>query len=296
MSLNIHTSIDEIPENLRLAYFQKGYFQSQVYTQFIGYSNEDLFIPIDITPENAISIPRSPFGSFFRRNLEINEEREFIEEILADLKSRAVKTLEIHHPSLIYSSFTSHQTLEETNFSLAFTDINQHIELSEKWEDSIHNMQKRKLDSLRSDAFIFRKMESTEFETAHKFLSVCRQAQGLQINISWEQLKSLNARLPAVYDCFGVFREGKISALCIAAKVTSEVVYYYLPATSPMFRDKSPMVLLIAGMVDHYRNKGYKQLDLGVSSFLGKPQETLKIFKERMGALETGKPTFMKSL
>ncbi|WP_436515504.1 GNAT family N-acetyltransferase [Ekhidna sp. To15] len=294
MSLNIHTSINEVPQELSFAYFQKGYFQSQAYEQFICYSNDDFFIPFDITPKIAISIPRSPFGSIIRRNNTSHKIDSFITDICADLKSREVEQLEICHPSAIYQMFASVNDLEGMDFQVAFNDINQHIELSDYWEDSIHNMQKRKLGSLRSEGFEFRKMERDEFETAHKFILVCRQAQGLQINIGWQQLKDLIDRLPDTYHCFGVFREDKISAICITVNVTSEIAYYYLPATSPMFRDKSPMVLLIDGMVKYYRNKGFEYLDLGISSLQGKPQEPLRIFKERMGAVETSKPTLLR--
>lgn len=296
MSLNIHTSIDELPTGLSIAYFQKGYFQSQSYSTFIGYSNEDFFIPFDLTSENAISIPRSPFGSFICRKAGSDGLINFAEAILADLKERNVQNIEVHHPSSIYSTFVAQQNLTDLGFQIAFNDVNQHIELSAEWEESIHTMQKRKLESLKADGFTFRKMEKDEFEIAHKFLSVCRQSQGLKINIGWEQLKSLVDLLPDAYECFGVFRGEKISALCITVNVSPEIAYYYLPATSPMFRDKSPMVLLMAGMVDYYRANGFKYIDLGVSSFQGKPQETLRIFKERMGAKETQRPTFIRSL
>lgn len=296
MQLTIHTKVEDIPEDLSVAYFQKNYFQSQSYSAFRSYSNENFFIPFDITPQKAISIPRSPFGSLISRNTNLLNVKEFIELVLKDLKKQELSSVEINHPSSIYESSIYPHILLEAGFEIEFEDINQHIELADGWENSIHQMQKRKLHALASEGFEFRRMEKSEFETAHKFLSVCRQAQGLQINISWEHLNQLITMLPEAYECFGVFRGNKISALCIAVNVTSDIAYYYLPATSPMFRDKSPMVLLIAGMVDYYRNKGFKSLDLGVSSYRGKPQETLKIFKERMGAKQTLKPTLKQVL
>ncbi|MEQ9007290.1 MAG: GNAT family N-acetyltransferase, partial [Ekhidna sp.] len=188
------------------------------------------------------------------------------------------------------------QDLLKSGFSLSFRDVNQQIELTSDWEDRIHKMQQRKLQSLKADGFQFRKMKENELETAYKFLTVCRQAQGLQINISLEQLQTQNENLPSKLECFCVFRDEKISALCIAVNVTSDIAYYYLPATSPMFRNQSPMVLLIAGMVDYYREKDFKYLDLGVSSIQGKPQETLMKFKERMGAEVSDKLTLELSL
>ncbi|WP_370089464.1 GNAT family N-acetyltransferase [Ekhidna sp.] len=296
MSFLINQPIEEVTSGIDLVYFKSAYFQTQIYNHLFSFADDDFFVAFDITPEKAISIPRSPFGSFFRRNSETQSVSDFAGKVFSELKKNGVSRVEIHHPSAIYESFSSNEDLKDAGLHLSYSDINQHIELTDSWENSIHKMQQRKLSSLLSEGFEFRKMEMGEMETAHKFLTVCRQAQGLQINISWEHLKSLVDKLPECYECFGVFREGKISALCITVNVTADVAYYYLPATSPMFRNQSPMVLLIAGMVDYYRSKNFKYLDLGVSSIMGKPQEALRIFKERMGAVETRKPTFSSSL
>ena len=296
MALKIHTNPADIPIGFQVAYFQKGYIASQAYSQFIAYSDENFFIPFNIEQQNAISIPRSPFGSVIGRNGSAKGIKDFVDMVFANLKERGVKSMVIHHPPQIYESFIAETELLKSGFRTKYHDLNQHIELSDRWEESIHKMQKRKLNSLRDEGFFFRKMERTEFETAHKFIAVCRQAQGLQINISLEQLTKLNEQLPGVYECFGVFRGDKISALCITANADANIAYYYLPATSPMFRDKSPMVLLIAGMVDYYNKNGFRYLDLGVSSVQGKTQETLRLFKERMGAVETQKSTFTKKL
>lgn len=210
-----------------------------------------------------------------------------------DLQKRGIKKLLVKHPSPIYAQIASLDWL--SGFDVEFADINQHILLQDGWGNSIHTMQKRKLDSLRAGQFEFRKMEMNELETAHKFISVCRQAQDLEINISYELLKQLSESTKA-YDIFCVVRDGKISALCIAVRPTSKVAYYYLPATSPLFRNQSPMVLLIAGMIDYYKSIGFEYLDMGVSSIEGKPQESLRIFKERMGAVETVKPMLVRHL
>ena len=196
----------------------------------------------------------------------------------------------------IYSDFVDSSELTKVGYDLQYNDINQHIVLSGNWEDQIHDMQRRKLKALRQDGFEFQEIPHAELETIHKFLTVCRQAQGLQLNISLEKLLQLSSVLPNAYEVFGVHREGKLSAVCITVNVTTSTAYYYLAGTSPLFRSHSPMVLLIAGMVTHYHSKGYKIFDLGVSSYEGQPQETLRLFKERMGAHETKKPTLVKSL
>lgn len=295
MPINIYTSPKEVITETPILFYQNGYFTSQAYSDFIAFSDENFFIAFDQIDNVAISIPRSPSGSIFCRNNNKNAE-QFIETFIDHFREKGIKNIQLTHPSPIYTPFVSKSLLEKTGFDLAYNDVSQHIVLQPHWEDSIHKMQKKKLEGLKNEGFEFRKMENDELETAHKFLTVCRQTQGLQINISWEQLKKLNDALPGKYECFGVFRDSKISALCIVVNVSTEVAYYYLPATSPMFRNQSPMVMLIAGMVEHYRERQYKHLDLGVSSVEGKPQEPLKIFKERMGGVATEKPTFLLHL
>ncbi|WP_420577558.1 GNAT family N-acetyltransferase [Ekhidna sp.] len=290
MPINIYSTPQEITAELPAVYYHKSYFQTQTYQDFIAFSDKNFFTAFDLLDEVAISIPKSPFGSIFCLNSYVKGEY-FMDKTVSHLKEKGIRKIVITHPSAIYRSFLDETELIKYGFKPSFSDINQHVILNNEWESSIHKMQKRKLESLQNEGFEFRKMANDELETAHKFMTVCRQAQGLQINISWEHLKTLNEQLPGKYECFGVFREGKISALCIAVNVSDEVAYYYLPGTSPMFRNQSPMVMLIAGMVNYYRENGFKYLDLGVSSIEGKPQETLKMFKERMGAVITEKPT-----
>lgn len=296
MSIQMHLDIQKVSKVPSIAYFTKEYLSTQSYDNPIVIENDEFFLPLNGDSKHAISIPRSPFGSFYSHSSNHQLFNEFNEQMIKQLSMLNYTELTIIHPPSIYAPFVSATELMESGYSKLYSDINQHILLTDDWSDNIHAMQKRKLQSLHDEGFEFKVMEPSDFKVAHQFLTVCRQAQGLQINISWEHLEKLVTLLPYSYDCFGVFREGKISALCIAVRVSEEIAYYYLPATSPMFRSHSPMVLLISGMVEFYRNLQFKYLDLGVSSANGKVQETLRIFKERMGAEEAEKPTFKRSI
>ena len=291
MSFIIHTSLDTLQTNIQIAYFKVAYLKVQDHARFRAYSHLNSFVAFSIQGKKAISIPRSPFGSFFIENKNKTDLRAFWELIANDLRSEGVKQIEIKNPSEIYHSFPNIKDLQDLGFNILHEDLNQHIELTK--EVKIHQMQERKLKALKTEGFQFRKMHEDEYEKAHKFLTVCRQAQGLQINISWDRLEKLTQSLPDSYACFGVFRDEKISALCFTVNVTEEIAYYYLPGTSPMFRNQSPMVMLIMGMVEYYKKQGFKYLDMGLSSVDGKIQETLKLFKERMGALEQEKATLI---
>ncbi len=293
MEIKIIEDITLIDATHSIVYFSQSYLSTQRHHQLLSYSTNNIKLIVVVSDQLAISIPRSPFGSFaIEKIVEEDQFRSFVNAVKKDLKKRNIKQLVIHHPSKIYKGFISTTILEKSGFSLTYTDINQHIALASNWAVNLHKMQKRKLQSLKESGFEFRKMESSEMETAHQFISACRQVQGLTINIEWEHLQKLSEKTNA-YESFGVFRDNKLSAVCITVKVSSEVAYYYLPATSPTFRTESPMVMLIEGMANHYMEKGYKTFDMGVSSLLGKPQDSLIMFKERMGATKTEKPTYI---
>lgn len=293
MEIKIIEDITLIDATHSIVYFSQSYLSTQRHHQLLSYSTNNIKLIVVVSDQLAISIPRSPFGSFeIEKIVEEDQFRSFVNAVKKDLKKRNIKQLVIHHPSKIYNGFISTTILEKSGFSITYADINQHIALASNWPENLHKMQKRKLQSLKESGFEFRKMESSELETAHQFISACRQVQGLTINIEWEQLQKLSEKTNA-YESFGVFRDNKLSAVCITVKVSNEVAYYYLPATSPTFRTESPMVMLIEGMVNHYMEKGYKTFDMGVSSLLGKPQDSLIMFKERMGATKTEKPTYM---
>ena len=283
MSVKVFESLDGYGgTNHQVVYFSKEYLNTQNHPKILIAESDQFLLPLSIEGNLALSIARSPFGSLFtKRSYSKNDLRNFLESIIKSLKSLNVERLQLKHPSPIYSNFPDLNELTSMGFEVIFKDINQHVELDKNWESSIHSMQKRKLKSLIEEGFAFQ--ETDDFETVYNFIKVCRQTQELQVNIEWDHLQSLTRLLPNKYQCFTIEREGKLSAVCIAVNVTTEVAYYYLPATSPLFRSQSPMVLLIAGMVDYYRTKGFKYLDLGVSSIEGIPQKTLQLFKERMG-------------
>ncbi|MFK7952034.1 MAG: GNAT family N-acetyltransferase [Ekhidna sp.] len=285
--------ISDIETNHSIVYFKPAYLSTQQHKQLIRYSGHNMELTITVSDKIAISLPKSPFGSLVvEKEVDSSKLAEFLNFIKTDLKKYDVSQLVIHHPSEIYQGFASISHLEKLGCQITYRDINQHIPLVENWKNDLHKMQSRKLQSLHENGFQFRKMNSSELETAHQFISACRQVQGLTINIDWEHLKKLSDETDA-YESFGVFRDDKLSAVCITVKVSDEVVYYYLPATSPTFRTESPMVMLIEGMVDYYRSMNYLHFDLGASSILGKPQDSLILFKERMGAIQTEKPTYM---
>lgn len=292
MAFRIIYSPKEITHNHDLLYYTKHYLTAQNHSHFQAFEDEMFFIAFNIEKEEAISIPASPFGSVLRKK-DGQNAIDFLQKMKESLRQLGVRKIVIKQAPSFYENQLDDTPFIDSGFEPAFVDVNHHIDLSKPWLESIHNMQERKLRSLKAAGFSFMEMKASDMETAYRFVEACRLTQGLQINISWELLQQLNSTLPGSYKCFAIVRDQKISALCICTHPTDTVAYYYLPATSPMFRSQSPMVLLIAGMVDYYKKAGFDYLDLGVSSVEGNVQKTLKTFKERMGGVESAKTTLL---
>lgn len=279
-----------------LLFFSNDYLGVHRHSAFRHFENDYSIFQCVLEGEVANSLPKSLFGSFYKKK-SCDEEacNAFISNVIKQLKEDGSIELFVKHPSPIYKNFYSPDLLDAHGFKILFKEINQHIELSNQWEQSIHKMQKRKLNSLEKGGFAFEIIPMRQLSMVHKFISACRQVHGLEINITLDDLEEL-ARRTGKYDLFGVTREGKLSAACVSVRVNNEVAYYYLPATSPTFKNYSPMVMLVKGMVAYYHQKNFKYLDLGISSQEGRPQESLRTFKNRMGAKETYKPVYVKSL
>jgi hypothetical protein len=276
-----------IPENI--LFFKDTYQECQEYGNLRTLEDDYFFICFCVHDSSAVSLPKSLFGSVFsKRNYTLVDLKNFISRLKITLQKEGVTKLELIHPSNIYQSVTFEELIK-VGFTNQWKDINQHIALTLDWPSMIHKMEKRKLQKLNRDGYRFSEMDYTRLKESYDFIRKRRDEQGLVINIAFERLQKLYERTHS-YQLFGVFFEAELVSTCICVQITSSIAYYYLPATHPDYKKDSPMVLLIHGLVDHYRSKGFTILDMGVSSKEGSVQKSLHAFKERMGAVSTDKP------
>jgi hypothetical protein len=179
--------------------------------------------------------------------------------------------------------------LESVGWNKYCSEINHHINLQEPI--IIKSMQLRRLKKCRDAGFVFKKVNPDAFNAKvwHSFIEVCRQQQGLQININYDDFAMAIASLPDKYDFFGVWDGSKLIAATVVVHVTSKAVYNYLPASTKDYHQYSPMVMLMLEVVDYFKKAGVAYFDLGVSSINGKAQQGLCAFKESMGGIRSEK-------
>lgn len=268
-------------------YFSKPYLTTQFGEKYSSFQEDGIKFIFSISENEAISLNKSPFGSFWGKEpLSFDEFETIFQKLTRHLKELGIEKLTVKHPASIYSQFVPFEFLVNVGFNEVYKDINQHICLNEWKKEQLHKMEVRKLKSLQNQEFFFQKID--DLSLAHCLIAQCREEKGLKINISLTQLMKLQEKTQ-MYECFGIYKNKELVSVCITALVNEQIAYYYLPATLSAYKKDSPMVLLVTKMCEYYQQKGYKYFDLGVSSIDGNPQDGLRKFKNRMGAKELDK-------
>ena len=272
-------------------YFKQPYLDSQQYLNLKKIQTKHFCLIGELKKNELQSLPRSPFGGIFLAP-EVSNAEESIQSLKSYFADNSINQVAITNPPPIYKHFVSGEVLMRYGFTLTLKNINQHIELNNFDAGKLHKMEQRKLRSLESGDFLFRKLPTSMLDEVYSFLLECRIQQGLSINIEREHLKYLAATLPSSYEFFGIFLGKKLISALIVVKVMKTTVYYYLPGTAPSYKKNSPMVLLLFKVAQYYKKQGFKYLDLGLSSINGIKQAGLFDFKERMGAEALAKVTY----
>ncbi|MFY0655005.1 MAG: GNAT family N-acetyltransferase, partial [Cyclobacteriaceae bacterium] len=152
---------------------------------------------------------------------------------------------------------------------------------------------KRKIKKCEQEGIKFLYEGSEKLSEVYAFIEQCRNAQGLLMNITYDQLKKAFDTLSDAYEIYSVRDKlGELLAATITVRVNKAVVYNYLPAFDRAYKSLSPLAFLTRELVLACQRKGYHYIDLGISSIDGKIQEGLATFKERMGGIRSKRYTY----
>lgn len=242
---------------------------------------------------------RAPFGSIeFDPDLKYEELIFFINGIDEFCKNNDLKTLSIISYPECYSPSNSQmltRALLENGFIVTISDLNFHVEIVDQdFEDMVHESEKRRLKKCLKENFELKIETSPDIDEMFALIKDNRESKGFPISMKSEELKSLFENYPGKYFAFTLRDENKLIALSIGVKVNSKILYYFLPADHPMYKNYSPIVVVIKGMYDFCRENKYEMLDFGIATAAGVPNEGLIRFKENLGAKGSLKLSFLK--
>lgn len=282
-SLILHHLSNSVP-----IYFSEEYIKAQDNDQIVVFKGNQFQIVITLEGQQAHSFRQSPFGSFFcNQPTDYQSFSNFHKEIDKALQDKQIKKIIVRHPPDYYPSFIDPDWMIDSGYKRVKSDVNQYIILEDHPESNLHKMESRKLHSAEREGLLFSHDTISDLEDIHSFIASCRENAGLSVNITLEKLRLLFNSFPTNYSLYSVRKDQEILAACVVARPTPEIYYYYLPATHPDHKSKSPMVLLIVSLMETLKSQGAVILDLGLSSVNGIKQRGLYAFKKRMGARET---------
>lgn len=257
-------------------------------------------IYVHINASEANSPARSPFGSFlFDAELSSTSIKEFIRFVEAELRQRNVKEFTLKHQPEIYSPTNAQlkQCLMDEGYVIVLEETSAVIAVTEKsFEDNLHRSEKKKLRKSRKQNFVFEQMPLGQLEKAYSFLEACREEKGYALSMSLPDLQKLSKAFPERVWLTMLTDKNKIIAGNISILVYDHALYNFYHDHTSEYDLLSPVVQLNEGLYQLCQQRKIRFLDLGTSNPNGKLNESLLIFKLRLGAQSSPKFTFSKYL
>lgn len=259
-------------------------------------------IHFSVSGEEAVSLPRRPFGSFeLSHKLNIAILSAFIDYIENELRRNGVRSIIIKGFSPVYhaDNFTKVVfSLNQKGFAVSLVDVNYHLNTPEGgiFDQLNPRYTRRRLRLCRDEGFAFRWEDASRLPEIYEFICRSREEKGYPVSIGLDQLRRSLSGFPDSYRLCSVRREGEITATGILVRVNSRIAYDFMHASLAEYNTFSPTLLIVKGMFDFCVAGGYEILDLGVASLDNQLQSGIARFKENIGGIPTVKLTFKKEL
>lgn len=188
--------------------------------------------------------------------------------------------------------------LQQAGYKPQIVELNQHLPIrAAAFEARLHSTARRKYRRLREAGFACHQIPAPDWADVHAFVARARQRQGYPMSLSSEALEKLGRAFPQDFLVFEVLSsQAERAALGVVIRINAQILYHFYPADEAKFLSFSPAILLNGGIYEYGQERGYAQLDLGISSEKGQLNEGLWRFKQTLGAQNTLKTTFAKSI
>lgn len=255
-----------------------------------------------VESERAVSPIAAPFGSIeFVQTLPDSVLDEVLSVLIDEAQSTGEPTLRLVNYPHCYAPEQAHRLtaqLLKRGFRVAATDQNSFLPVSsDAFENTIDSSERRRLQKCRRAGFQFTHWHSPNVDAVTSFLVRTRRQQGYILALPPERLRNLLCNFPDQFSVFVVWDGPMITALTVAVRVRDDILYNFLPASNPDCQAHSPMVMLTDGLFNYCQQQQIRLLDLGLSLDGNRqPKPSLTRFKRNLGAQESPKLTFEKTL
>lgn len=244
---------------------------------------------------------RMSFGGIeFYNQIHYQHLQDFITFIEKFCKNELhLQKLHIVQYPFSYAVANSHlltQVLLQNNFQIINQELTHYIITENFRKENFHTCEQRRLRKAIQAEFYFEQLHNPDWQHIYHFVAQARKRKNFPITMSWQDFQHTVESFPEKYLAFAVKKQNQVAAVSVAIVINSSILYSFYPADSPEFLAYSPTVLLNWGLIEFCQKKGFRILDLGISTQAGKPNLGLIRFKRNLGAQSALKLSFAKEI
>ena len=240
----------------------------------------------------------APFGGFDVKGVQTLQNMAEAVRLVADYAGSHGKRLVVTLPPLIYGE-TQISKWVNAFISAGFkptVDLNYYFPLSrfDNYTGNIDRSARKNLHRAEKEDFAFVKLDSSDKDAvlrAYNVIRVNREEHGYQLRMSFEQVWETVTNV--VEADFFILRHGNddVAAAQVyhVADGIAQVIYW---GDKRQYSAMRPMNMLAYCVFRHYRDAGFRILDIGPSTEDGIPSFGLCEFKENIGCSATLKYRF----
>lgn len=195
---------------------------------------------------------------------------------------------EEYYPKLFVNNFAA---ITKLNGSVIYSDLNQYLELSGKFELKIR---RNRIRDLKKSIVSGQVVKQIEIFDAYSIIEKNRIRKNLVPTVKVEKIIHLSKVIPNAINSFGVYERNDLIAASIVYKISNSLAYVFMWGHDPDTENGGLAVTsLCKGLFDYYQNESVEILCLGTSSVRGQVDFGLMDFKKGLGAIISERKVIM---
>ncbi|WP_417642646.1 GNAT family N-acetyltransferase [Enterobacter kobei] len=204
-------------------------------------------------------------------------------------------------PPLYYHAILNHKVhnvLFRSGWKIVTSDLNFHLPVTDyaTFRSQLAGSKRKELNKITRSETRFEIATSCDvMREIWDVIKMNRQAQGYPMTMSAEALLALNEAIKGDLMFTALKRDNTTLAGAILMNIDEKTRYVFYWGEHPDFRHESPVIKLCEHLYLEAADKGYRYLDIGISTVNSVPNEGLVNFKMGIGCEMSQKLTFTLS-
>jgi hypothetical protein len=242
-----------------------------------------------MTPEGFRSPIKGTYGGYeFLETLPGSLAEVFILKTLAVLEGHRLSPIEIVTAPFCYGypeASAVHNILVRAGFTDQVPEMNFHreVRLDEKFSDRVNRGNVKRLRKAVERKLSFSLLERSQHEEAYRLIADNRQRRGFPMTMSWAQLRDMEHAFPQRVHFMAALDGERMVASSVCIDVRADILYVFYWADAEDQQQLSPVTFLAQEIYGYCQQRGYRLMDLGISTDEGLPNWGLVGYKENLG-------------